>query len=187
MAIDMMFWHIIKIPRVLKNRVLNVLYKILYRQDVRIDWRGVKIINPKGIEIGNNFSSGQGLWLQAVNSNSRLIIGEHVNFSDYVHIGALNKVVISSGCLLGSKVHITDHSHGQTAELNKQSDIPPNQRELYSKGPVIIEENVWIGDGVVVLPVVRIGCGAIVGANSVVTKDVAPFTVVAGIPARIID
>ncbi|MFB4719282.1 acyltransferase [Enterobacter chuandaensis] len=187
MTMALMFWRLIKMPRVFKNRALNLVYKIFYRKNVRVDWRGVKIINPEGIEIGNDFSAGQGLWLQAVNPNSRLIIGDQVNFSDYVHVGALNKVIISSGCLIGSKVHITDHSHGLTSELNKQADTPPNQRVLYSKGPVIIEKNVWIGDGVVILSGVRIGCGAVVGANSVVTKDVAPFTVVAGVPAKKID
>jgi acetyltransferase-like isoleucine patch superfamily enzyme len=50
--------------------------------------------------------------------------------------------------------------------------------------PVAIGSDVWLGTGVVVLPGVSIGDGAVVGANSVVTRDVAPMTVVAGVPAR---
>lgn len=53
-------------------------------------------------------------------------------------------------------------------------------------GLVILENDVWIGTGVVVLPNVTVGEGAVVGANSVVTKDVAPYTIVAGAPARFI-
>lgn len=54
------------------------------------------------------------------------------------------------------------------------------------RAPIVIEDDVWLGAGVVVLPGVRIGRGAIVGANSVVTQDVAPLHVVAGQPARTI-
>jgi acetyltransferase-like isoleucine patch superfamily enzyme len=53
-------------------------------------------------------------------------------------------------------------------------------------GPVIIENDAWLGTGVVVLPNVSIGEGAVVGANSVVTKDVRPYTIVGGSPARLI-
>ena len=59
-------------------------------------------------------------------------------------------------------------------------------REIISKGPVKIGRNVWIGDKTTILGGVSIGDGAIVAANSVVTKDVPPFCVVAGVPARII-
>ena len=52
------------------------------------------------------------------------------------------------------------------------------------KGKIIIEKDAWIGTGAVVLPGVRIGEGAVVGANSVVRKDVPPYTVVGGVPAR---
>ena len=55
---------------------------------------------------------------------------------------------------------------------------------LLTKGPVVIGDDVWIGAGVRVLDGVRIGSGAIVGAGAVVTSDVAPNTIVAGVPAR---
>jgi galactoside O-acetyltransferase len=53
-----------------------------------------------------------------------------------------------------------------------------------ARAPIVVEADVWLGAGVVVLPGVTIGRGAIVGANSVVTKDVPPLTVVGGIPAK---
>lgn len=53
-------------------------------------------------------------------------------------------------------------------------------------GPITIENDVWLGTGVVVLPGIKIGEGAVVGANSVVTKDVRPYTIVGGSPARLI-
>lgn len=57
---------------------------------------------------------------------------------------------------------------------------------MVSKGPVIIGKNVWIGDKATILPGVTIGEGAVIAANSVVSKNVPPFSVVGGIPARII-
>ena len=57
---------------------------------------------------------------------------------------------------------------------------------MYSKGVVIIEDNVWIGDQACIMPNVIIGKGAIIGANAVVTKNVIPYSVVGGNPAKII-
>ena len=62
----------------------------------------------------------------------------------------------------------------------------PSLRKLYSKGPVIIEDNVWIGEGVAILPNVIIGENSIIGANAVVTKDIPRNSVVGGNPAKII-
>jgi len=74
--------------------------------------------------------------------------------------------------------------HGEiTAEALK---IPPALREVVSKGPVIIEDNVWIGEGVAIMPNLTIGKNSIIGANSVVTSTIPPNSVAAGIPARVI-
>jgi len=86
--------------------------------------------------------------------------------------------------LIASKVFISDHSHGDTSE--KCMKIPPLERPIISKGPIIINDNVWIGEGVSILANVTIGESAIIGTNSVVTKDVPSFTVVVGVPARIL-
>ena len=62
----------------------------------------------------------------------------------------------------------------------------PNDRPLYSKGPIIIGDCVWIGERAVILGGVKIGNGAIIGANSVVTHDVPENGIAVGCPARII-
>ena len=64
--------------------------------------------------------------------------------------------------------------------------LAPRQRPLYSKGPIIIGDYVTIGENCVILPGVTIGNNSVIGANSVVTRSIPPFSVVAGNPARVL-
>ena len=93
-------------------------------------------------------------------------------------------MIIGNNVLMGRKIFITDNNHGGSDRGNL--DIPPSLRQLYSNGPVIIEDNVWIGEKVSILSNLHIGKGAIVAANAVVTKDVPPYAIVGGCPAKII-
>ena len=146
----------------------------------------------KYISLGNNVIIGDYGSLSAWGTYEYT----HQNFLPYIelgdgcrigaqsHITAINKIILGKNVLTGPRVLITDNSHGEFCfeDLN----IAPNNRLLYSKGPVIIEDNVWIGEGAMVLPNVRIGKGSIIAANSVVTKDVPPYCIIAGSPAKII-
>ena len=93
-------------------------------------------------------------------------------------------MLIGDGQLTGRYVLITDNAHGEN--LPNELNIPPLASRVYSSGPVIIGRNVWIGDKATILPNVKIGDGAVIAANAVVTKNVPPYTVVAGCPAKII-
>lgn len=113
-----------------------------------------------------------------------VIIGENCNFGDYLHLTCINKITIGNGVLTGRWVTISDNGHGNTDFVTLQ--IPPQKRKLSFKGPVVIGDNVWIGDKATILSGVNIGEGAVIAANAVVTKDVIPYSVVAGNPAKII-
>ncbi len=148
------------------------------------------IKNPHYISIGNNFLALHNLRLEAWDSygeqrfKPEIIIGNNVIFQSDCHIGSINSIIIEDNVLLASRVYISDHYHG---DLNfKDLDTPPRLRDLSSKGPVLIRRNTWIGEGVSIMPNVTIGCNCIVGANSVVTKDVPDNAIVAGAPAQII-
>ena len=95
-----------------------------------------------------------------------------------------NQIIVEDGVLTGKWVTIVDNNHGETDRVSLR--MPPLSRTIVSKGPVVIKTNVWLGDKVTVLPGVTIGEGAVVAANSVVTRNVPPFCVVAGIPAKVI-
>ncbi len=111
-------------------------------------------------------------------------IGDRVTIGDYFHITAINRIRIGNGVLTGRWVTISDNAHG-TTDPDTLSRVPM-ERRLFSKGPVIIGDNVWIGDKATVLAGVTVGEGAVIGANAVVTKDVPPYSIVGGNPARIL-
>lgn len=113
-----------------------------------------------------------------------ITIGENCNFGDYLHLTAINDIEIGNNVLTGRWVTITDNSHGKIDI--KSLKIAPIDRKWHSKGPIIIKDDVWIGDKVSILSNVTIGKGSVIAANSVVTKDVPPYTVVGGNPAKLI-
>lgn len=145
------------------------------------------------IQIGANFTAGRHLWLEAVEEQngqqySPIIgIGANVIVNDDVHVTAINRVTIGNNVLIASRVFISDHLHGRYDGPNGSSPlIAPRLREVQGAGPVTIGNNVWIGDMVAVLPGVTIGDGSVIGAGSVVTRDIPPASIAVGAPARVI-
>lgn len=125
-------------------------------------------------------------WIQylSVKYAPTIHIGNRCSIGTNVNISAIDRIEIQDDVLIGRWVTIIDHSHG-TFTL-PDNLINPVERPLVSKGGIVIEEKVWISDKVTICGHVRIGKGAVIGANSVVTKDVPPYTMVAGCPAKII-
>jgi len=148
-----------------------------------LDIRGKKYIRW---EIG--FTTGRGCRIEAYpieKKNVVLEIGKNVQINDYVHIAAMQQVKIGDNVLMASKIYISDCVHGSYSGEEEQSnpDIPPMQRAYVCK-PVFIEDNVWIGEFVSILPGVTIGKGSVIGANSVVTKNIPPYVIAVGVPAK---
>lgn len=148
------------------------------------------IVGGEHIQIGDGFSAHARTRLETYThvegepARPKLMIGNKVSIGYDCHIGAISSITISDNVLIASRVYITDHFHGATDFENL--NIPPLERKLFCKGPVVIEEDVWIGEGAVILPNVTIGRGSVVGANAVVTKSVPRFSIVGGVPAKVI-
>lgn len=144
----------------------------------------------KYMSLQNHVSIGCNVVLEAWDKfqnqqfNPFLSIGYGSSVGDDSHISCINRIIIGNHVRMGRKIFITDNAHG--ASEKKILDTAPNLRPLYSKGPVIIHDNVWIGEMVCILPGVTIGKGSIIGANAVVTKNVPPYSVVGGNPARVL-
>jgi lipopolysaccharide O-acetyltransferase len=117
--------------------------------------------------------------------NPNIVIGDYVCFSDNVHISAIDSITVGARTLFGSKVYVSDHNHGIYRGYPQSSpDEPPARRLLGGGGPVVIGENVWIGDNSVIVGPADIGSGAIIAANAVVRGEVPANTMVAGAPAK---
>ena len=131
------------------------------------------------IELKDNVFIGQYSQIRA--RDGQIEIEEGANISTFCHIGTAAKISIGKNCLFGSGCYIGGLAHGtgdlETAIVDQPMEEPQG---------VIIEENVWLGAHVIVNDGVRIGQGAVVGAGSVVTKDIPPATICAGVPARIL-
>lgn len=162
----------------------------LGNRTIRVDG-SIFMRGEQRIKIGDNTHIGNGCVLTAWEYTAdggvhtpEIQIGANCSIGEYNNITSTNKIVIGDNLLTGRWVTITDNNHGDTTLESLQ--LPPLSRPVISKGPVMVGNNVWIGDKATILPGVTIGDGAVIAANSVVTKDVPAYTVVAGMPARII-
>jgi acetyltransferase-like isoleucine patch superfamily enzyme len=144
------------------------------------------------IDMGEDFTALDGLWLHAVTRyydqrfSPRIVIGDRVRVSQWVHIAATHWVEIGDDVLIGSKVTIIDHNHGQYSREHSSPQIAPAFRRLDSDRRVMIGKKVWLGDGVVATPGSSIGEGAVICANSVVRGSIPPFSLACGIPAKVL-
>lgn len=107
-----------------------------------------------------------------------ITIGKNCRINENVFI---QQAIIGNNVLIAPNVSILSVSHN-----HENIDIPIVDQGDSLPNPPIIEDNVWLGRNVVVMPGMRIGEGAIVGAGAIVTKDVPPFAIVGGVPAKII-
>lgn len=148
------------------------------------------VLNPQYISLGDGFSARERFRIEAVDKYGDQVftpsieIGSNVIFNTDIHIGCTDRISIGNNVLFASRIYITDHQHGGPDAEALQ--LPPAKRRLVSKGPVVIKDNVWVGEGVAIMPGVTIGENCIIATNAVVTKDIPANSVAAGIPATVI-
>lgn len=127
----------------------------------------------------------------SVKPGAEVTIGHHTTTRG-ASIGAAEKITIGNYVIISNTVTIYDNNNHPTSEKKRQA---MSESGFYSPlwdwtesahAPVVIEDNVWIGQGAVILKGVTIGKGSIVAMNSVVTKSVPPHSIVAGNPARVV-
>ncbi len=161
-----------------------------------------RVLGMSHMAIGADFHARDALWLEAVllyegqSFSPQLVVGPAARLSDSVHIACLHQVTIGAHLLSGSRVLISDHTHGRYDDGPASGSPAPNdpaasdpaiapaRRPLFSPAPVVIGDNVWLGDGVAVLAGAHIGDGCVIGTNAVVTGTIPPGTVAVGAPAR---
>ena len=128
-------------------------------------------------------------YLAGIRIGSGSTIHTGARFYDPKHISIGDDSIIGEEVVFDGRNKISIGNHVDVASqvmiYNSQHNIHSEDFEAQS-GPVVIEDYVFIGPRAIILPGVTVGKGAIVGAGAVVTKDVAPFTIVGGVPAQVI-
>jgi len=158
-----------------------------------------RIDNPQHIFLGDDISIGPGSLLKTVTQypgsnkiaekmgvsvqkfSPELIIGNRVSATGSLQISALKSIIIEDDVMFASNVFICDGLHGYT-----NVDLPYKFQPMFRISPIKIGEGCWIGQNVVIMPGVTIGEMSIIGANSVVTKNIPPKCIAIGSPAKAI-
>lgn len=187
--------------------IVNLYFNLLKYNNIKVDFKSrmsyklIKNKNFKGsrnspIIINNstigNIDAGEGCRIRNSFVSKNVKLGRFVSINGpATRIGAhINRIEIGSYTSIASNVVIQEYYH----RYNRLSSYYISQNilnegvdnDIYSKGKIIIEEDVWIGSNCTILSGVKIGRGSIIGAGSVVTRDVPRYSIVAGNPARVI-
>ncbi len=177
-----------KLTRKLSNGFWTIVFKLKYfpfveleegafvqqRVKLKLFWlnnRPIRLVLKKNSCIKNDV---------IIQGSGYIELGENSYISSYSVIGVNEKIIIGKNVMIADNVSIRDTDHNFS-----RVDVPMNQQGI-TTAPVIVEDDVWIGHGVIITKGVKIGKGAIVAAGAVVTRSVPPYAVVGGVPAKII-
>lgn len=204
------FWDTFTSLRMLTPKVLRGVWLKLFLRSSRgliLVGKGTKIFNRRYIQVGRNFNVDDFAEINGLskgglkfgdnvtigkfalirpsnqyggNIGEGLYMGDNSNLGPYGYIGCSGAVKIGNNVMISPRVSLY-------AENHNFSDVKtPMKEQGVSKSFVIIEDDCWIASNSIILAGVTVGKGSVVAAGSVVTKDVAPYSIVAGNPAKVI-
>lgn len=166
----------------IRSILLQLYYCIFHQKTVPVFKkniiRGKFIITTENSKciIGTRLMTMGPMYIKVL-ENAIVQIGTNCFFNHNCSITCCNHILIGNGCNFANNVVIVDHDH-----IVSKKGV---ERDLVS-APIVIDDRVWIGANVTILKGVHIGEGAVIAANSVVCSDVAPHSMVAGVPAKFI-
>ena len=157
-----------------------------------------RLIHPEYMEIGDDVYIGPNSMLdcmleypgpelnppadvKAEQFQPRIVIGNRVSATGGLQLAACQEIVIEDDVLLASNINMTDALHGYS-----HVDTPYKFQNMWQIAPIKVKRGSWIGQNVVITPGVTIGEMCIIGANSVVNKDIPDYSIAVGAPARVI-
>ena len=136
-----------------------------------------KIVRPWRLRTGKRVQLEHQVYIKMTSEEAAIKFGDEVFVGFGVVLNILDSLSLGNHVLIAPGCFITDHHHKRGAHDRIAA-------QGCESAPIIIEDDVWLGANAVVLPGVRIGRGAIIGAGAVVTHNVEPMAIVAGVPAR---
>ncbi len=133
------------------------------------------------ISIGDNVSIGRGSLIRC--GLGSIEIGDNVSMAAYSHIAAMHtKVKLGKNILVGAYSYIIGDPNPDISSVS----VPMIYQSPKAGKGIVVEDDVWLGGGVSVLDGINIGTGSVIGAGSVVTKDIPKYSIAAGVPAKVI-
>ncbi|MFZ1027771.1 MAG: DapH/DapD/GlmU-related protein [Limnoraphis robusta] len=193
------------LPGALGYITRKMFYPRLFKQVGKsvIFGKGIVIRHPGKISLGNGVAIDDYALLDAsgageagINIGDSVIISRNcviqgktapVTIGEKTDIGCNTILTSGGGIFIGRSVLIAANCYiGGGRYITNRLDIPMMEQGVYTKGPVEIDDDVWLGAGAIVLDGVKIGKGCIVGAGAVVTKNLPDYSVAVGVPAKII-
>lgn len=172
---------ILRLAQGAASRWRNLIYRLLGADIKKYCWlRSIEISrNWRDITLhGCAVDRGVVLLCSGTFRKNKIEIGEGTYINRYTILDAHERIGIGANVMVGPHCFITDGNHGMDPAISVKS------QPMTSK-PVEIEDEVWIGAQVTILPGVRIGRGAVIGAGSVVTRDVPAHSIALGSPATV--
>jgi acetyltransferase-like isoleucine patch superfamily enzyme len=173
-------WHFLLL---LRSAICRSYWRALGMQIGRHTRLGVmRVTWPHRISIGNDCNLEHGIYLNVAggySGNVSLFIGDSCFIGSGCEFNVISRIEIGDSCLIASGTRFVDHDHGMSIGI-------PMKQQSEQSADIMVGPDVWIGANCVILKGVSIGSGAIVAAGSVVTKDIPPLAIVAGVPARVL-
>jgi galactoside O-acetyltransferase len=170
------------LPGLLGMKIRSLYWALRFRQPRLVNiGRGLVVTAPGNITMGKGINILQNTFLYA-DSKSPISIGNRTCINSNVTIDSADggEIVIGDDVLIGPNVILRASDHNY-----QNKEIPINQQG-HSGGKIIIQDDVWIAANVVIVSNVTVGRGAVIGAGSVVTKNVPEYVLAAGVPAKVI-
>lgn len=166
----------IYIKSFLKIFFLKIIYLKTFKSTYFNSFRGKFIFKKSkksSVTFGKKIASKGPLYIEVL-ENGKLTIGDYVFFNHNCSITCRDEIIIGDHCLFGYNIVIIDHDHDMNSDV----------RGKYIKDKIIIDSDVWVCSNVVITSGVKIGKHSIIASGAVVTKDVEPYSIYGGCPAR---
>lgn len=145
------------------------------------------ISSPSSISIGDDVLIRDGARLEIIRRDNKhvpkLVIGNRVSIEQHFHLVCSGQITIEDDVAFAARCTVVDTSHPFNSPKTLMN---PGRRINSEPATIMIRQGAFIGIGATIFPNVEIGAGAVIGAHSVVTNDVPPYSVAAGTPARVI-
>ncbi len=144
----------------------------------------VDALGEWGVRLGDGVTVARGCVIRSSSvlwtSSKGFVMGDNSSLGEYSFVGAAGGVKIGSNVLGGQRLSFHSENH------NYEDVTRPMREQGVRREGIVVEDDCWLGSGAIFLDGVRVGRGSVVAAGSVVTRSVAPYSIVAGVPAKVL-